>query len=198
MTEKEQQFNQWFDQYANGVKVFEEVDMKQAYLQGRAELEKENAELKDYNKKLLQSDIDKQNKIVLLSQKVNDLQKKNAELDCQKNRNKACYSCVNATERCFTNEIGCPCEKYKSYKDENEELNEKLLEQKQYTEFKCNESVKKKEVYEKEHFLLTKAKELLKKCVCIINRLTPTTALLDKNERSLLKQVEQFLNEVEK
>ena len=45
-----------------------------------AELEKENAELKDYNKKLLQSDIDKQNKIVLLSQKVNDLQKENAEL----------------------------------------------------------------------------------------------------------------------
>jgi RNA polymerase-interacting CarD/CdnL/TRCF family regulator len=46
---------------------------------------------------------------------------------------------------------------------------------------------------------LTKAKELLKKCVCIINRLTPTTALLDKNERSLLKQAEQFLNsEVEK
>ena len=44
------------------------------------ELEQENAELKDYNKKLLQSDIDKQNKIVLLSKKVNDLQKKNAEL----------------------------------------------------------------------------------------------------------------------
>lgn len=42
MNEKEQQFNQWFDQYANGVKVFEEADMKQAYLQGRAELEKEN------------------------------------------------------------------------------------------------------------------------------------------------------------
>ena len=46
MTEEEQQFNQWFDEYADGVKVFEEADMKQAYLQGRAELEKENAELK--------------------------------------------------------------------------------------------------------------------------------------------------------
>ena len=43
-------------------------------------LEKENIELKDYNKKLLQGDIDKQNKIVLLSQKVNELQKENAEL----------------------------------------------------------------------------------------------------------------------
>lgn len=37
-------------------------------------------ELEAYNKKLLQSDIDKQNKIVLLSHKVNDLQKENAEL----------------------------------------------------------------------------------------------------------------------
>ena len=46
MTKEEQQFNQWFDWYADGVKVFEEADMKQAYLQGRAELEKENAELK--------------------------------------------------------------------------------------------------------------------------------------------------------
>ena len=42
MTKEEQQFNQWFDEYADGVKVFEEADMKQAYLQGRAELEKEN------------------------------------------------------------------------------------------------------------------------------------------------------------
>ena len=48
--------------------------------------------------------------------------KENTELDCQKNRNKACYSCANATERCFRNEIGCPCQNYKSYKDENAEL----------------------------------------------------------------------------
>ena len=45
---------------------------------------------------------------------------------------------------------------------ENAELNEKLSEQKQYTAFKCNEFVKKKEVYEREHYLLTKAKEILK------------------------------------
>lgn len=45
-----------------------------------------------------------------------------------------------------------------------------------------------------------KAKELLESCVCIINRLTPTTTLLEKNERSLLKQAEQFIkdSEVEK
>ena len=52
--------------------------------------------------------------------------KENAELDCQMNRNKYCYSCVNATDRCFRKEIGCPCEKYKSYKDENAELKDKL------------------------------------------------------------------------
>lgn len=58
--------------------------------------------------------------------KIEQLEKEIAELDCQKNRNKACYSCANATERCFKNEIGCPCEKYKSYKDENAELKEKV------------------------------------------------------------------------
>ena len=57
------------------------------------------------------------------------LEKENAELDCQKNRNKFCYSCANATERCFRNEIGCPCEKYKSWKEENAELKEEWQEQ---------------------------------------------------------------------
>ena len=60
-----------------------------------------------------------------------ELEKENAELDCQKNRNKACYSCANATERCFRNEIACPCQKYKSYKEENAEL-KKQVEQKQH------------------------------------------------------------------
>ena len=58
--------------------------------------------------------------------RIAELEKEIAELDCQKNRNKACYSCANATERCFKNEIGCPCEKYNSYKDENAELKDKL------------------------------------------------------------------------
>ena len=41
MTEEEKQFNQWFDEYANGVKVFEEVDMKQAFTAGlEAQIEK--------------------------------------------------------------------------------------------------------------------------------------------------------------
>ena len=54
--------------------------------------------------------------------RIAELEKENAELDCQMNRNKYCHSCVNATDRCFRKEIGCPCEKYKSYKDENAEL----------------------------------------------------------------------------
>ena len=38
MTTQEQNFNKWFDEYADGVQVFEEVDMKMAYLQGTEEL----------------------------------------------------------------------------------------------------------------------------------------------------------------
>lgn len=65
-------------------------------------------------------------KIVESDKRIAELERKNAELDCQMNRNKYCYSCVNATDRCFRNEIGCPCEKYKSYKDEITELKEKI------------------------------------------------------------------------
>ena len=58
----------------------------------------------------------------VICSKLSRLEKENAELDCQMNRNKFCYSCTNATDRCFRNEIGCPCEKYKSYKDLNKQL----------------------------------------------------------------------------
>jgi len=50
MTKEERNFNKWFDEYADGVKVFEEVDMKIAYLQGCADevekWEKINGELR--------------------------------------------------------------------------------------------------------------------------------------------------------
>lgn len=59
--------------------------------------------------------------IMEMRRRIAELEKENVELDCQMNRNKYCYSCVNATDRCFRNEVGCPCEKYKSYKDENAE-----------------------------------------------------------------------------
>ena len=78
---------------------FHEEEMVNSFLEGfidcaeylllqNTEPEKENEELKDYNKKLLLSDIDKQNKIVLLSKKVNDLQKKNVGLKDELNKAK--------------------------------------------------------------------------------------------------------------
>ena len=88
--------------------------------------------------------------------------KENAELDCQMNRNKYCHSCVNATDRCFRKEIGCPCEKYKSYKDENAELEKENAELKDKLEIlisvgnTCTKGL---------HKQLTKAKETEKKYV---------------------------------
>ena len=58
------------------------------------------------------------NELELYKKEIAELEKENAKLDCQMNRNKYCYSCVNATDRCFRNEIGCPCAKYKSYRFE--------------------------------------------------------------------------------
>ena len=69
--------------------------------------------------------------IMEMRNQIAELEKENAELDCQMNRNKFCYSCTNATDRCFRNEIGCPCEKYKSYKDENAEMKEQLTKAKE-------------------------------------------------------------------
>ena len=63
--------------------------------------------------------------------KIEVLKKENAELDCQMNRNKSCYSCANASDICFGNEIGCPCANYKSYKDENAALNKQLTKAKE-------------------------------------------------------------------
>ena len=86
--------------------------------------------------------------------------KENAELDCQMNRNKYCYSCVNATDRCFRKEIGCSCEKYKSCKDENAELEKENAELKDKLEVliavgnTCTKGLNKQ---------LTKAKEILRK-----------------------------------
>lgn len=55
-----------------------------------------------------------------------ELRKHNAELTCQMKRNIYCYSCLNTAEKCYRKEIGCPCGKYKSYKDENAELKAKI------------------------------------------------------------------------
>lgn len=64
----------------------------------------------------------------LVKQATEEKDKRIAELDCQMKRNIYCYSCANATERCFKNEIGCPCGKYKSYKKENAKAKEIIKE----------------------------------------------------------------------
>lgn len=118
--------------------------------------------------------------------RIAELEKENAELDCQKNRNKACYSCANATERCFKNEIGCPCEKYKSYKDENAELknrNSELAGQKASLERWYGEAKK----------ILTKFLEEEK------NNMYWEMNGSDKSSYyEVRKQAKQFLSEVEK
>ena len=103
----------------------------------------------------------------VICSKLARLEKENAELDCQMNRNKSCYSCANATDRCFKNEIGCPCEKYKSYKDENAELKDKL-EVLIAVGNTCTKGLNKQ---------LTKAKELIKEMLSIL----PIIAITGRN-----------------
>ena len=81
---------------------------------------------------------------------IKSLKKENAELDCQMNRNKFCYSCANATDRCFRNEIGCPCKNYKSYKDENAALNKQLTKAKEIIK-KFSEFVNNEVAFDPEH-----------------------------------------------
>ena len=88
-------------------------------------IEPKEKRIEELEEKLAISEHDREHddyELTEVYKKVEQLEKENARLDCQKNRNKFCYSCVNATEKCFKNEIGCPCDKYKSYKDENAEL----------------------------------------------------------------------------
>lgn len=103
-------------------------------------------------------------KDLLLQQGFEVICKENAELDCQVNRNKYCYSCINATDKCFKKEIGCPCEKYKSYKDENAELKEQLGDKfMQKQKDKADLVWKLKTANEQKASQLYKAKEILRK-----------------------------------
>lgn len=76
---------------------------------------------------------------------------------------------------------------------ENAELKEKLSEQKQYTAFKCNEFVKKKEVYEREHFFLTSAKEIIREFVEWANWQGNSKC---PSFKSIQDKAEQFISEV--
>ena len=110
-----------------------------------------------------------------------------AELDCQMNRNKYCYSCINATDKCFRKEIGCPCEKYKSYKDENDKL-ETLISIGNI----CTKGLIKQ---------LTKAKEIIKDYLTIVKGNHTTVCGVSEENRTinvlkLNEEAEQFLKEV--
>ena len=63
------------------------------------------------------------------------------------NCNDCCYNLPKDSYSYCTYENG-ECVKISMLEKENAELKEKLLEQKQYTEFKCNEAGKKKEIYD--------------------------------------------------
>jgi hypothetical protein len=132
------------------------------------ELEKENAELKSECRRCVYTDSpcilsdygkDKNG----ICDHFKDVFDENAELDCQKNRNKYCYSCANATEKCFKNEIGCPCDNYKSYKDENEELRNNGFTVSAMTEQQLKVALEKGEQLEKENAELKETVEHYRK-----------------------------------
>lgn len=132
-----------------------------------------------------------------------------AELDCQMNRNKSCYSCANATDRCFRNEIGCPCEKYKSYKDENAEMKAQIKLLTEKVGF-WEEQTKLKEAQIEEYDRLNmfdvartdelreKAQKQLNKAKAIIRKYYNYNHICGYSYEAIDKQAEQFLNEVEK
>lgn len=133
--------------------------------------------------------------------RIAELEEENAELDCQKNRNKFCYSCANATEKCFKNEIGCPCDKYKSYKDENAELKgkQKWLGNSTKCWFSSSPCRSCDEHDERLKHLglcyigqLTKAKEIIRNLLFFLNKFYSDECPV------CIDEAEQFISEVEK
>ena len=154
----------------------------------------------------------------VICSKLSRLEKENAELDCQMNRNKSCYSCANATDRCFRNEIGCPCEKYKSYKDENAEMKAqiKLLTEKvgfweeqtklkeaqieEYDRLNMFDIARTDELREKAQKQLNKAKEIIKDYMTIAKGSHTTVCGVPEENRTIYalklnEEAEQFLND---
>ena len=155
-------YSQYSELYDEGTK-----QIQKAYELGKAELEEEKCELLGI--------IQGKDKVI------QELKKENAELTCQMKRNTFCYSCKNATERCYRNEIGCPCEKYKSYKDENAELKNKL-EVLIAVGNTCTKGLNKQ---------LTKAKEIIKEMLSIL----PKENIEGVYE--ITEEAEQFIREEE-
>ena len=155
----------------------------------KEELEKENANLKALRKYELN----------VAKLEIEKLEQRNAELDCQMNRNKYCYSCANVTDRCFRNEIGCPCAKYKSYKDENAQLKSKNC-------WKTCKYAEPKSQWISQHIQdvvqLTKAKEIIKDYMTIVKGAHTTVCGVSEENRTinvlkLNKEADQFLKESE-
>ena len=141
----------------------------------------------------------------VICSKLSRLEKENAELDCQMNRNKYCHSCVNATDRCFRKEVGCPCEKYKSYKDENAELEKENAELKSKNCWKTCEYAEPKSQLISQHIQdvaqLSKAKEIIKDYMIIAKGAHTTVCGIPEENRTinvlkLNEEAEQFLKEV--
>ena len=156
--------------------------------------------------------------------RIAELEKENAELDCQMNRNKYCYSCANVTDRCFRNEIGCPCAKYKSYKDENAELKEKVSylednlrvarKDRKNLQLKVGKGLKEfikdypysaLKFYANGYYAeqLTKAKEIIKDYMTIAKGSHSTVCGVPEENRTIYvlqlnEEAEQFISEEEK
>lgn len=106
--DEESAFRRWWCNYEITRKEKSEIVAKDAFCAGVSAL------------MLVKQTLENDNAI--LRKRNAELEKENAELTCQMKRNFYCYSCKNATEKCYKKEIGCPCGKYESYKDENAEL----------------------------------------------------------------------------
>lgn len=176
--------------------LYEELMNELGFVSNK-ELDKLKGKLEDLTSEYYELENLKNNEIA-------ELKKRNAEFDCQKNRNKSCYSCANATERCFRNEIGCPCQKYKSYKEENAELkayNEKLLDG---DIEKHNKIVELKEQIDalanvniKAQNIIGEAKEIIRQLCSMVRELNNPNVQLTNVDYSL-SDAEQFISEVEK
>lgn len=177
MTEKEKQFNQWFDEYADGVKVFEEADMKQAYLQGRADLVKENAELKERNAKLKGMYAHSAREAGTYKQFLEKKEKENAELKSLKDVAdliRLNNSHIVAMAQLNNNNV--------VLRKENAELKEELKDaNKKVVHLACNQN---KDLKRK----INKAKEIIKNLMVFAE-------MDDREYEKEYKEAEQFLKE---
>ena len=205
MTEEEKQFNQWFDDYADGVNVFEEADMKQAYLQGRAELVKENAELRN-NGFTVSAMTEQQLKVAL--EKGEQLEKENAELQHKVNTLQGFldrdveFDNLQKENAGLKEQLSIRFEFEDSWKREKEELekeNAELKEKLNKIERKCRfnfvDLLHDVENESKQEEQLTKAKELLNEFMRISKA---SDEDFEHDYSELIGEAEQLLSEVEK